>query len=193
MGHPPKRRPLALLLATALLVGPLSARSPGGDNQLPQELRNLAVTIGCEAVPGFYDRPGMIDPPYLYGYLPGNKEETAAFWCYRKQAKESYLLVFVEGLGQARQGRVTSTIPWSAFPGGLSRFDTKNVYWYDSEGVRLSDSEHLPLSEFRYVDNPKEHGPEEKTTKYTPVQAEYDGVVVLFYQDGDRWLFKVFH
>src|SRR3990172_4624961 len=188
-----KRNPFVLLLGTALLVGSSYARSPAGDGQLPQELRNLAVTIDCEAVPGFYDRPGMVEPPYLYGYLPGNKEETAAFWCYRKQAKEPYLLVFVEGLGQARQGRVTSTIPWSAFPGGLSRFDTKNVYWYDSEGVRLSDSEHLPLSELRYVDKPKEHGPKENTTKYTPVQAEYDGVVVLFYQYCARCFFKLFH
>lgn len=39
---------------------------PSGD-QLPEELREIARQLHCGPVPGFYDRPGIVDPPYLYG------------------------------------------------------------------------------------------------------------------------------
>ena len=177
-----KRRLFVLLVGTVLLVASSSARSPAGngnvncDSQLPQELRELAAQIGCGPVPGFYDKPGMVDPPYLYGYLPGNKEQSAAFWCYREQGEKPYLLVFVEHLGNGRTGRVTSIIPWHDRPRGLS----------------LNDSKNMPLSEFRYIDNPEERGPD-RLTEYAPVVDSYDGVIRLFYQDGKRWLYRILH
>ena len=133
------------------------------------------MKAGCEAVPGFYDRPGMVEPPYLYGYLPGNKEESAVFWCYREGESKPYLLVFVEGLGMDGEGHITSTIPWQNFPGGLSLYETRQV----------------PLSELRYVDEPSKYGSEGKTTQYAPLQSYYDGVITLFYRDGDRWLYEI--
>ena len=96
--------------------------------------------------------------------------------------------MFAEFLGYSRTGRAASTIPWHNYPGGLSLFDIQDAQLYDSEGVRFNDSQHLPLSEFFYVDT-KEPGPKGQTTKYAPLQDSYDGTATLFYRDGDRWLF----
>ena len=111
----------------------------------------------------------MVEPPYLYGLLPGDREDTAAFWCFREGTEKPYLLVFVE------KGRVVSSLSWVNYPGGLSRHDKA----------------HLPLSDFRYVDNPEESGPKGVATRYSPLRSEYDGVVTLFYREGNRWLYRI--
>src|SRR3990172_1931605 len=108
-----------LLLGTMALLAAPSDEKQECKHQLPEELRNLAAGIGCKAVPGFYDRLGMVEPPYLYGYLPGDKEESAVFWCYREAESKPYLLVFVEGLGMAREGRLTPPLPRRTFPGAF--------------------------------------------------------------------------
>lgn len=166
-------RILFVLLSALALMGVASSRGAESDNQLPQELRSLAAELGCGPVPGFYDRPGMVDPPYLYGYLPGEKEESAVFWCYREHEEKPYRLVFVESLGQGREGHVASTAAWRNYPGGLALYEEQKV----------------PLSKFRFLDKPQEYGPEGKTTQYAPVQEYYDGTTTLFYQEGGRWLF----
>jgi len=40
----------------------------------------LASTSGCEPINNFFDCPGMIDPPYVSGCLPGDKEGSVALW-----------------------------------------------------------------------------------------------------------------
>ena len=181
-----------LLLAVMAAGAAAPPKKPKGEGTLPDELLQIAKELGCGPVPGFYDRPGMVDPPYLYGWLPRDKEETAAFWCHRDDENKPYLLVFVEGLGSGQEGSVTSTLAWSDYPGGLSLFDIENVVgWYDSEGARLTNSERLPLSEFYYVDTRKP-GPKGRTTEYRPLQESYDGIITLYYRDGDRWLFVSF-
>ena len=79
------------LLATA---GPLTniQLPEGRPTNLPQDLEALAELMDCGPVPGFFDRPGMVEPPYLYGYVPGWKGNSAVFWCYRSE-DEPYLLV----------------------------------------------------------------------------------------------------
>jgi hypothetical protein len=159
-----------LLVLGALIC--LASPSRACDDQLPEELRALRQEAGCSAIQDFYDRLGFVDPPYLYGYLPGAREESAAFWCIRKGADQRYLLVLVE------KHRIASTVPWDMYPGGLS----------------LNDSSGIPLSEFVYVDDPKKGTrPPGKQTEFAPLRSEYDGVVTLFYRDGDRWLYRVLH
>ncbi len=36
---------------------------------MPDELLKIAGRCDCEQVDGFYNRPSMIDPPYVYGFL----------------------------------------------------------------------------------------------------------------------------
>lgn len=136
---------------------------------LPQELQKIAGELKCEEVPGFYKRPGMVDPPYVYGYLPGEKEKSAAFWCYQAGTEKPYLLVFL------KNRKLSDYIRWHNFPGGLS----------------LSFQSRLPLSEFRYIDNPAQSGPDEAVTEYQPLQEEYDGVSTYFYSHEGRWLYRM--
>jgi len=150
-----------LLSSSALTAGPLSAQT----TQLPSDLAAIATSIGCGPVPGFFDRPGRIDPPYIYGYRPGDRENSAAFWCYRQQ-DQTHLLVFV------REGRAVARIPWSSLPGGLT----------------LADEARLDLSQFRYVDDPQARGPSNVTTDYRPLVSECDGVSYTFYEYRGRWL-----
>ncbi len=69
----------------------------GQDGTLPQTLREHARQIGCSEVAGFYDHPGRVDPPYLWGYLDSTLdrfgERSAVYWCDRKAGPERYLLV----------------------------------------------------------------------------------------------------
>lgn len=141
------------------------------EDQLPEDLRVLRTKAGCGPVLGFLDRPGMIEAPYLYGVLPGDKENSAAFWCQRSADEKPYVLVVVD------KGRAVAAIPWEVFRGGLSR--------HDASGQALSD--------FRRVDDPKQRGPAGKTTEFPPLQSEYDGIITLFYRDGDQWFYQISH
>ena len=54
---------------------------------MPEELSAYAMSKGCEEVRDFFKRPGMINPPYVYGYLEGRREGSAVFWCERREAE----------------------------------------------------------------------------------------------------------
>ena len=144
-------------LRIAVLLSTLALPAGAFSQQLPKELAELARDLGCGPVPGFFDRPAMVEPPYLYGYLPGSKEDSAAFWCAREK-DSAHLLVLVEN------GKVSSHFRWINFPGGLS----------------LARDRDFSLSEFQYVDDPTARGPEGGGTKHPPLQSEYDGVITLF-------------
>src|SRR2546425_13335776 len=52
---------------------------------MPEELSAYAMSKGCEEVRDFFKRPGMINPPYVYGYLEGRREGSAVLWCERRE------------------------------------------------------------------------------------------------------------
>jgi hypothetical protein len=112
----------------------------------------------------------MIDPPYLYGYLPGERSASAAFWCYR-HGDSTYLLV------TTFRGRLASQLAWHNVPGGLS----------------LAADAQMRLAEFRHVGDSTRFGPANLTTEYQPLQSEYDGVVTLFYEHEGQWLYRILH
>jgi hypothetical protein len=142
--------------------------SQGRPTNLPQELEALGAELACEPVPGFFDRPGMIEPPYLYGYVPGWKGDSAVFWCFRPE-DEAYLFVAM------REGRIRSHFVWrGGFPGGLS----------------LDVVERRSLSSFVYVDDWMTSGPAGVYTAYKPVVSYYDGEVDIFYEHEGRWLVR---
>jgi hypothetical protein len=158
------------LSTTSVVLANLPGRQERPTN-LPQELEALGAKLGCEPVPGFYDRPGMIEPPYLYGYIPGRKENSAVFWCFRRK-DEMYLFVAM------RNGRIHSHFEWPyGFPDGLS----------------LDTVERRLLSSFVYVDNPRMRGPEGRYTEYKPVVSYYDGMTHILYEHEGRWLVRQYH
>src|SRR5438045_9623932 len=84
-----------LMLLVLLLVG---AAAPVVRNSvLPATLHEDAQRRGCSEITDFYDRPGRIDPAYVFGYLDSKLdqfgEKRAVYWCQRPPAAERYILV----------------------------------------------------------------------------------------------------
>ncbi|MDT8385445.1 MAG: hypothetical protein RRB22_13645 [Gammaproteobacteria bacterium] len=140
---------------------------------IPKELADLAIKNECSQVLDFYARPGMILPPYLYGYLPGKMEDSAAFWC--KKGKK-YLLVFVDKADSIRSRSCAGSIAWRNYPGGLS----------------LSAENNIPLDQFHNLTS-NLRGPKDQVTAYPPVRSYYDGVETLFYCHNGEWFVRVRH
>jgi len=143
---------------------------------MPRDLVGVAREHGCGAVQRFFDRPGPIDPPYLYGYLPGEREESAAFWCQVTGKPNSYLLVFIDDRKDKADstGRCPTALRWSHRPRGLSVTTERNV----------------SLDGFRYVDDPSRRVQVGEHTDWAPIQDSYDGLATLFYCYKGRWVFN---
>ncbi len=96
----------------------------GQDGTLPQTLREHARQLGCSEVSGFYDQPGRVDPPYVWGYLDSSidrfGERSAVYWCDRKAGPERYLLVvWLSDTSLATVQRCPPTVEWRNPPHGL--------------------------------------------------------------------------
>lgn len=138
------------------------------DGVLPRDLARLAREDGCGPVHGFYNRPGMIEPPYVYGVIPGEREASVAFWCEGRGDREYFLMVGgVEGK--------RATLRWPAFPGGLS----------------LTEPGDWQLSSFQRVDRPEESGPALTLRSRRALTSSYDGIASLFLEHAGVWYFRV--
>jgi hypothetical protein len=80
---------IAIILLLSINNIPFTFGNGGDCYLLPEELLNVAREKGFDQINDFYkDRPGMLNPPYAYGYLPGLKENSAVFWCEKKEKKK---------------------------------------------------------------------------------------------------------
>lgn len=164
---------------------------------MPEELVEHARNNDCQPLTDFYtNHPGMINPPFAYGYLDEvAMEDSAVYWCEKRggggtsSRGEWYLNIYLRSYLSHNvylKNPVTSTYCNSHIrvehpPGGLSI---------------LRDME-MSLDKFVYIDLP--HGHLEKRQMERPVVARsplikshYEGVVGYFYcdQNQGRWLFK---
>ena len=167
--------PLALLGFLAV-VG-VAHRAPNG--VLPQTLREDAQRRGCSEIPDFYDRPGRVDPAYLFGYLESKLdqfgEKSAVYWCQRPAGVERYLLViWISDSSLASTFTCPRTIAWQNYPGGL----------------RVLRHERLALKDFWHREDPKRHGPLDLVTEGPVIESEYDGVAARFYCQAGAWLIQ---
>ena len=138
---------------------------------LPEALRAIAKQKSCSEVADFFKRPGLVDPPYVIGYLPGSRDESAAFWCTRANAPEKYLLVIT-----GQKNKCPGEISWQNYPGGLTVVRKK-----------------MKLTEFFYRDDVTKKGPTSKFTVGPILRDEYDGVGAHFYCHEGKWLVHQFH
>lgn len=136
---------------------------------LPLELRKIADKNGCKEIVDFMDRPAMVDPPYVYGYLKGNKEDSAVFWCQSKSESNLYKLVIYSKNNSAF--KCPTVIETRNYPGGLSLF---------SDRARS-------LSEFKYISNDM-RGPKIKGLQNNFIMSYYDGVESIYYCHDGKWL-----
>lgn len=144
---------------------------------MPKELVTIAGEKACTSLSDFYDRPGPIDPPFAYGYLPGDKGNSAVFWCKNPSVGDKpYRLVIV-----AKDSSHKNSCP-----------DHFN-WWNPPKGLSIVSNTTLDLRDFRYLDNPKLAGPSQTHTKGNLIVSSYDGVSEYFYCHDGRWLFLVQH
>lgn len=146
---------------------------------LPEDLLKIAHEKGFDQIKDFYkNRPGMLNPPYAYGYFPGPKENSAVFWCEnKKNTQRRFFLVIVSKDEIKKSLYCDNIIEWQNYPGGLTIFQNTNI----------------SLEGFVYLDDPKRNVPENKHLTNNAILSEYDGVEVIFYCLNGEWLVRVRH
>jgi hypothetical protein len=146
---------------------------------MPEELVSLAKLKGCEPVNEFFkDRPRMIEPPYVYGYLPGPKKNSAAAWCQeQKDGQRHFFLVFMNKDQGHELAKCPEKIEWKGYPFGLSIFH---------------GGPDETLEKYVYLDDPKRTGPRQRL-RNPGIMSSYDGTSIIFYCYQAQWLYRVRH
>jgi hypothetical protein len=156
---------------SVFLLAVIARNSSADTLVMPRELVDLARANGCSQISDFFERPGIVNPPYIYGWLPGDPERSAAFWCKKtEQSKNPFKLVFKVVDPKQLQG-CSATIEWP-YPRGLS----------------VETRHNLALREFRYVTAPKRAAPSTVVASARVIVNQYDGPEDIFYCYGGEWL-----
>ncbi len=161
-----------LALVFAFVLGYVANSNAQTTLMMPQELVEAVRSSGCEPISDFFERPGMIDPPYVYGWLAGDKEKSSVFWC--KQADDGltpYRLMFIPAKSQ-QPGGCPAVLKWHDAPRGLS----------------IEKRARLVLRKFRYVDTPTRQVPPHTVADAKVLVNYYDGVRDVFYCDKGSWV-----
>ena len=158
-----------------LISGLLLFVAAGGEAEtlvMPEELVELARQKGCDQIEDFFKRPGLVNPPYVYGYLPGDERNSAAFWCRKKTGSSpSYSLLFMFRDTRHELARCPDRIEWENPPGGLSVYRDKRALHHGFVGVRD------PIKKLRG----------KIRLRNNAILSEYDGVSELFYCHKGEW------
>lgn len=144
---------------------------------MPDELLKIAAKCNCEQVDDFYNRPGMIGPPYVYGFLQGEQENSAVFWCREKNTTKRYLLVLASRKSFFDDWTYEIIIKTENPPRGLSIF--KNCK--------------ISLDKFSYISRPKKRGPKDILPSSNVILSTYDGVSEYYYNHEGSWLISQWH
>ena len=99
---------------TAILTAWVSATpAQAGAKIMPRELVEFAERNDCRQIQDFFERPGMVKPPYVYGFGPGPEDASAAFWCERlKGGERRPVLMFLIKNGSGSIAKCPREIEW---------------------------------------------------------------------------------
>ncbi len=145
---------------------------------IPLELLQIAKESGMDQVDDFFMiRGGMVKSPYVYGYLPGKEENSAAFWAEKQVGGRTiYYLLVMNKIKRSEMKECVNKIEWINPPGSLTLlFDRK-----------------VNLDEFVYIDD-KTSGPSDAFMEHNGILSEDGGTEELFYCYGGRWLVRQRH
>lgn len=103
-----------------ILISVVNVSSNVYASGLPEEVRKFAEQNSCSEVAGFYERPGMVEPSFYYGYVQTmSKSESVIFWCQSNKDVNTYELILTiknkSDIGCSEVIHKTKN-----FPGGLS-------------------------------------------------------------------------
>ncbi len=140
---------------------------------MPRELVDFAHANGCTPIDDFFELPGMVNPPFVYGWLPGDPADSAAFWCKKTEKSDKpYKLIFKVRDPKQMAGCPT-TIDW----------------WNPPHGLSIETRKNLALSDLTLVTEPKKSGPKSVVANAKVLVNEYDGVGNVFYCYQGQWFF----
>lgn len=167
---------IALLATVAILSGMTYETAYSETAIMPLELIEFAAKNNCTQLSDFFDRrPGPVNPPFVYGYLPGDEESSAAFWCKNLEPKKHpYSLVFMFRDTEHELSKCPSKIEWDNPPRGLSVYKNRRT----------------TLKGFVFLDDPKRKVPENVRLSHNGIKSYYDGVAELFYCHEGKWVVR---
>ena len=145
---------------------------------MPRELVQVAAENDCVQVAGFYDRPGIMKPAFVYGQIGAVAESVAAFWCERAQKSDAtdFRLIVIAASASAETSRCAAVLEWWNYPGGLS---IESLARFGADGYRnMADHE---VSEIVSNGN------------MNVLVGEYDGVTSVFVCDEGGWKYRIYH
>ena len=158
----------AMMRVLSVLFGllMLSAGAFGQKGYFPVRVTEWAEARGCAAITEWYGDATTFDPPYAFGWLPGDREKSAAYWCVSKGDPKKVRLIF-EG---------ESDCP-------------KELEWHGSIlGLSIVD-ESITLDKFVYWGDPNQgKGLRRVVTRGPFLYAGYSGAGFYFYCYRDKWL-----
>src|SRR5262245_41982804 len=105
-------------LSASISIG---AESVSADTlTMPRELADYARVQGCTPIADFYDRTGMLNPPYVYGFADGAPEDSAALWCRKVESSDKPYLLLLKVSDPRKLDGCPARIDWWYYPDGLS-------------------------------------------------------------------------
>lgn len=163
-----------ILLGAFFAISAALASAPRAETLvMPRDLIDFTHASGCAPIDNFYDRPGMVNPPYVYGWLAGDPENSAAFWCKKlEKSDKPYLLVI-----KAANAR------------GLLGCPAKIEWWNAPAGLSVETRQSLALKDFHYLTEPTRPGPAAVIPTAKVIVNYYDGLSDIFYCYRGQWLF----
>lgn len=172
-----KTRASTWLTAVLLLISVETVMGTAAADTLvmPRELVGYARAQGCAPVEDFYERAGMVKPPYVYGFAGGEPEDSAALWCRKTEKSDKPYLLLLKVSDPKKLDGCPARIEWWNYPKGLS-VETRS-------GLKLSD--------FHFAAEPKRPGPTTTISNARVIVGEYDGVEDIFVCHQGAWLFML--
>lgn len=150
---------------------------------MPRELVDSAHANGCTPIDNFFERPGMVNPPYVYGWLPGGDVDSAVFWCKKvEKSVKPYNLVFTVRDRSSFAMKLVDPKQLQGCPAVIE--------WDLPRGLSIKTRPNLDLHDLHFVNTPQRSGPTTVVPNARVIESYYDGVRELFYCYREEWLFK---
>jgi hypothetical protein len=182
-----RRRNLARFSVSILLLTVFAPVSRPDTLVMPRELVDFAHANGCTPIDNFFERPGMVHPPFVYGWLPGSDEDSAVFWCKKNvKTDKPYNLMFAVRDSKSLQLKVPDPKQLTGCPALIE-------YWNAPAGLSIETRRSLELRNFHNVTDPSPRpgGPTNVVVNARVIVDSYDGPQSIFFCYQGHWLVNV--
>ena len=145
---------------------------------MPELLVSFAAKHQCEQIDDYYNRPGPVLAPFVFGVAKGSSEKSAAFWCKRKKDDGSYVSVLMFMLVDKN---------WTIHKSG-------ELEWINgASGLSLYSIEEPFMGFQKLKDIHQANMPKDKSFEGRGVSSSYDGTEETFVMHNGEWWVRQLH